>query len=140
MVMPGSLIEKLGLKENSKVLFYKAPKDVMYLFEKAGLEIKKSPAGQFDYIHYFVIHQSDMKEYFPKLKEHLKSGGSLWVSWPKAGKLNTDLTIKTVIKIGYDFGLVESKAIRIDDNWSALKFTFPKQGKIYNNSYGKLAT
>ena len=137
--MSRSLIEKLGLKKNIKALFYKAPKDVLHLFEGAEFDIKKNLAGQFDYIHYFVIHQSEMKLNFPKLKEHLKPGGTLWLSWPKASKLDSDLTIKSVIKIGYDFGLVESKAIRIDDTWSALKFTFPKEGKVYNNSYGKLA-
>ena len=62
----------------------------------------------------------------------------LWVSWPKDGKLGTDLNIKTVIKLGYDYGLVESTCLRIDAIWSGLKFTHPKKGKVYHNSYGKL--
>lgn len=137
--MERSLIDKLGIKASDKVLFYKAPADVMHVFENSKFEIKKRLSGNFDYIHYFVIHQSDMKLNFPKLKEHLNPGSTLWISWPKASKLDSDLTIKHVIKIGYDFGLVESKSIRIDDTWAALKFTFPKEGKVYNNSYGKLA-
>ena len=57
---------------------------------------------------------------------------------PKSGQKETDLTITKVIKIGYDYGLVESKTISIDSVWSAIKFTHPKEGKEYNNSYGKL--
>ena len=43
-----------------------------------------------------------------------------------------------VIKIGYDCGLVESTCLRIDDTWTALRFTHPKPGKVYTNSYGTL--
>ena len=67
-----------------------------------------------------------------------RPGGMLWVSWPKGGRLGTDLTLPTVIAIGYDLGLVESTCLRVDDTWSALKFTHPKPGKTYRNSYGTL--
>lgn len=56
----------------------------------------------------------------------------------KGGKSGTDLNIKIIIKLGYDFGLVESTCLSINETWSGLKFTFPKIGKAYNNSYGKL--
>ncbi len=62
----------------------------------------------------------------------------LWVSWPKGRKLGADLNIKSVIKLGYDFGLVESTCLSINEIWSGLKFTHPQKGKVYNNSYGTL--
>ena len=43
-----------------------------------------------------------------------------------------------MIGIGYDHGLVESKTLGIDRVWAAMKFTFPKAGKTYHNSYGTL--
>ncbi|WP_461102111.1 hypothetical protein [Spirosoma koreense] len=43
-----------------------------------------------------------------------------------------------MIEIGYTYVLVESKAISVDATWSALTFTHPKEGKIYQNSYGTL--
>jgi hypothetical protein len=52
--------------------------------------------------------------------------------------LGSDLALPTVIGIGYRHGLVESTCLRIDDTWSGLKFTFPKPGKTYANSYGTL--
>ena len=60
------------------------------------------------------------------------------MSWPKNGKLETDLKLTTVIRLGYDHVLVESKTISIDGTWSAIKFTHPKHGKVYANSYGQL--
>jgi hypothetical protein len=74
----------------------------------------------------------------PQLKKHLAQSGSLWVSWPKGRAAGTDLTLRDVIRMAYDAGLVESKTIAFDDEWSAIKLTFPKAGKVYRNSYGKL--
>jgi hypothetical protein len=62
----------------------------------------------------------------------------LWISWPKNRQLGTDLTLPTVIQIGYGHGLVESKCLSVNSTWSALKFTHPREGKAYNNSYGRL--
>ena len=75
---------------------------------------------------------------FPRLKRHLRPTGALWVSWPKGRKLGADLTLPTVIEIGYRHGLVESTTLRVDDTWSAMKFTHPKAGRVYRNSYGTL--
>lgn len=68
----------------------------------------------------------------------MRTGGMLWVSWPKGGRFGTDLTMKQVIAIGYDLNMVESICLRIDEAWAGLKFTRPKPGKIYVNSYGTL--
>ena len=68
-----------------------------------------------DYIHLFVKSEAEFIDFFPKLKSHFKPNGMLWVSWPQGGKLGTDLIIKTVIKLGYDFGLVESTCLSIND-------------------------
>ncbi|MCT1530552.1 hypothetical protein M3B46_06060 [Sphingobacterium daejeonense] len=86
----------------------------------------------------FVKTQAEQTDIFPKLKKHLKLDGMLWVSWPKGGQLETDLTLPKVIKIGYEFGLVERTCLSINEIWSALKFTHPKKGKKYNNSHAKL--
>ena len=75
---------------------------------------------------------------FPKLKQHLNAAGMMWLSWPKARKLGPDLSLPKVIEIGYSHGLVESTTLRIDDTWSAIKFTHPKKGKIYHNKFGTL--
>lgn len=133
-----SIPEKMGIKKNTDAILINAPDD----FEKQILSFEINPAktlaGEFDYIHYFVKTQKEFHSRFPVLKKHLKPAGMLWLSWPKSGQLETDLSLTKVIEIGYEYGLVESKVISLDATWSAIKFTYPKAGKEYNNSYGKL--
>ena len=130
--------KKMGLKADSRAYMVNAPKEAVEAIDPPPLELATKLTGDFDYIHFFAKSQDEFNDTFPKLKKHLKPGGMLWVSWPKNGKLGTDLKLTKVIELGYNFGLVESKSISIDATWSALKFTHPKAGKIYNNHYGDL--
>lgn len=136
--MTKTVSQKMGIKENSRAFFVNADIKALDNINLPPLETQDKLKGDFDYIHLFVKTQTEFIDYFPLLKTQLKPNGMLWVSWPKGGKLGTDLNIKTVIKLGYDFGLVESICLSVNDIWSGLKFTHPKKGKIYNNSYGKL--
>ena len=129
---------KMGIKPGSRAYFAGSDEAPIAAISLPDLKILKSLSGKIDYIHLFAKDQKKMEEWFPKLKKHLAINGMLWVSWPKAKQLGTDLNIKEVIRIGYDHGLVESTALSINPVWSALKFTYPKAGKEYNNSYGKL--
>ena len=133
-----TVAQKMGIKENSRTIFINFNKEAIDNIELPNLDISTTLENEFDYIHFFAKNQADFIEHFPKLKSHLKDNGMLWVSWQKGKKLDTDLNIKVVIKLGYDFGLVESTCLSINHIWSGLKFTHPKKGKIYNNSYGKL--
>ena len=133
-----TVAQKMGVKANSHAFFVNSEKEVLDTMQLPHLDIFTKLEQPFEYIHLFVKTQSEFNHHFPVLKEYLYPGGMLWVSWPKGGKLGTDLNIKIIIKLGYDFGLVESTCLSINDSWSGLKFTHPKKGKIYNNSYGKL--
>jgi hypothetical protein len=137
-LMSGVVAKKLGLKEGVRAIFVNAPASAIESIDPPTLELETELTGQFDYIHFFAASQDEFNGMFPRLKTHLKPTGKLWVSWPKDGQLDTDLSLTAVIKLGYDYGLVESKTIRIDTTWSAIKFTHPKKGKVYKNSYGTL--
>ena len=132
--------QKMGIKENSLFLFINAPSDAIDVMKLPEIDIAKRLTGEFDYIHLFVKTQSEYKDKFPKLKPHLKLSGMLWVSWPKAGQLHTDLSLPKIINIGYGFGFVESTCLSINSIWSALKFTHPKKGKVYHNSHAELTS
>jgi len=133
-----TVAQKMGVKENTSAYFVNAPKELIEVIVLPEVKISKTLKTEFDYIHLFVKTQAKQTDIFPKLKKHLKLDGMLWVSWPKGGQLETDLTLPKVIKIGYEFGLVESTCLSINEIWSALKFTHPKKGKKYNNSHAKL--
>jgi hypothetical protein len=136
MIRPVS--KKIGLQDGMRTFLVNAPKEALKSIDSKHLEIARSLRGTFDYIHFFTTRQADFEDRFPRLKTHLKPDGMLWVSWPKNRKLDTDLTLTKVIELGYNYGLVESKTISIDSTWSAIKFTHPKKGKKYKNSYGRL--
>lgn len=136
--MHRSVSLKMGIKEGQRTFFVNAPAAALEAMELPPLSISKEKKGLFDYIHLFVKSQEEFQQQFPSLKAHLAPNGKLWVSWPKRKQLDTDLSLPTVIKLGYDHGLVESVCLSVDELWSALKFTHPKKGKAYHNSYGKL--
>jgi hypothetical protein len=130
--------KKMGIKEGIRAIFIDAPAEAIEAINLPSVNMASKLTGFFDYIHLFVTSLKAMKKYFPKSKAHLKPGGMLWVSWPKNGQLETDLSLTKIINIGYGFGLVESTGLSVDSTWSALKFTHPKKGKVYNNSHGTL--
>ena len=136
--MTGLASRKMGIKEGARAFLVNAPAEAVEAIDPSELDLATKLTGKFDYIHLFTKSKEDFNERFPRLKAHLKPTGMLWVSWPKNRKLGTDLTLTKVIELGYNHGLVESKTISIDATWSAIKFTHPKKGKVYKNSYGKL--
>ena len=136
--MPGLASTKMGVKPGARTFLVNAPVAATEAIDPTSLDVASGLKGKFDYIHFFTKSQEEFNDWFPRLKSHLKPTGMLWVSWPKSRKLGTDLTLTKVIELGYNHGLVESKTISIDETWSAIKFTHPKQGKLYKNRYGKL--
>ncbi len=136
--MSKTVSEKMGIKEGSRAFFLNAPEAAWGAIDPPGLDVAPELAGEFDYVHLFARSRAELDGAFPELKAHLKPTGVLWVSWPKGKKLGTDLALPKVIEVGYNHGLVESKCVSVDETWSALKFTRPKQGKSYDNSFGRL--
>ena len=136
--MSRSVAEKMGIKESMRAYFVNAPALALKAIGLPELAVSEDLDGDFDHIHFFSITQAEMDETLPKLKAHLRASGMLWMSWPKGGKLGSDLVLPKVIEIAYRHGLVESTCLRIDDTWAGLKLTHPKKGKVYRNSYGTL--
>lgn len=118
------LIKKLAMKENMRGIFLHIPQNVKKLFQNAPLDIANRFSGTFDYIHLFSKTERQLKTDFPKARKALASNGILWVSWPKAGKLDTDLNENRVREIGLTDGLIDIKVAAIDETWSGLKFVY----------------
>ena len=136
--MPSALSSKVGLKEESRAYLMDVPREVAVELSASGARFSQSLTGSFTFIHAFFVSAVKLDTKFPQFMRHLAKGGALWISWPKAGQLESDLSLRKIIEIGYRNGLVESKTIGVDSTWSAIKFTHPKMGKKYSNSYGKL--
>jgi hypothetical protein len=136
--MTSTVSDKMGIKVGGRAIFVNAPETALEAIDPPRLDVASELAGEFDHIHLFARTRAQLDDAFPKLKAHLKPTGMFWVSWPKNKKLGTDLTLPKVIEIGYNHGLVESKTLSVDATWSAMKFTHPRKGKVYDNSYGRL--
>ena len=134
--MTRSVAAKMGIRAGSRAIFVNAPETALAAIDPPEIDVAAHLAGLFDSIHLFTTNQKDLDAAFPTLILHLKPRGALWVSWPKGRQLGADLTLHDVIHIGYRHGLVESKSLSFDTTWSAIKFTQPVEGKMYNNRYG----
>lgn len=86
--------------------------------------------GAFDYLHFFARSRADLVKDFPRLREKLAPGGSLWISWIKqssvrgGGGLPGDLNENTIRRTALSSGLVDVKVASLDAEWSALKLVW----------------
>jgi len=122
------LSEKLGIKENSRVIFLNCPPHLITLITlniPNSILIENDLEGQFDFIQFFAQDKAELEKNFPHLKKFLKPNGALWISWKKKGPHSLgDLSENKVQEIGLQNGLVDVKVVSIDDIWSGLKFVF----------------
>lgn len=136
--MPARIADKMRIHAGERLYLANGPAEAVAAIDLPAVRVAKRLAGRFDHIVLFTKTQRELQARFPRLRDRLEAAGKLWIAWPKGGRLDTDLDLKHVIRIGYDHGLVESTQLRIDETWTALKFTRPKPNKKYNNSYGQL--
>lgn len=118
------LIKKLVIKPNNRLAILNAPQGYRDLLGALpdGVQASDQLEGEFDVIHAFFIKKADLEPQINTLKNHLKSGGILWVSYPKAGKLGTDLKRDPLYELMKQYGIEANQQIAIDDNWSAMRF------------------
>jgi len=137
--MTRTVADKMRIRAGSRAHIVDGPAAVVAAMALPDLESTDDLVGEFDYLHLFVTTQDAMRHGFPPLAGRLRRGGALWVSWPKGRRHGSDLDLRSVIRIGYDLGMVESTCLRVDEAWAALRFTHPRPGRSYHNSYGTLA-
>jgi hypothetical protein len=117
------LIKKLVIKPNYRMAILNAPQGYRDLLGTLpeGTQVSDQLEGVFDLIQAFFIKNSELTPQIDILKSHLKSGGLLWVCYPKSGKLGTDLKRDPMYAQLLQHGLEGVAMIAIDDNWSAMR-------------------
>jgi hypothetical protein len=123
--MPASpLSQKLQVKPGYKLLALHAPKsyfdDLQPLPE--GVQLAHTAKGHFDVVHLFVTSGVDFRKRIGAASKSVKPGGILWVSWPKASKLDTDLNRDTLAAEAAKSGLRTVASVSVDETWAALRF------------------
>jgi CheY-like chemotaxis protein len=125
------LTKKLGISERSSIALLGAPSG----FETElgtlpdGVSFGRDDCDTADVILWFVTSVADLERDFGVAASRMRSGGRLWIAWPKAASsVASDLKQPVVRAFGLDRGLVDYKIASIDETWSALCFTRQKIG------------
>ena len=88
----------------------------------AGATVAHRASGKFDLVQLFVKTQADVAKRVPAAEKARKPGGIIWICWPKASKLATDLNRDVLFRAAQEFGLQGVSNVSIDETWSALRF------------------
>lgn len=114
------LVAKLRLKAGMRVAVANAPAG--FRLEAPGVAVGKSLTRDRDLVVQFATTQKELKARWPKVVGAVKSGGALWVAYPKKSSgIETDLGMgEWSATKGSDWNPVAR--ISIDDTWSAVRF------------------
>ena len=123
-----SLIKKLGIKPEMKILLINNPDDYYKLLEVdiTDQTCKKNETP--DLIHLFIKTVKEFESEMKALKSVYKknSAAIIWVSWyKKAAKIPTDITEDVIRNYALENDLVDVKVCAVSDIWSGLKLVVP---------------
>ena len=123
-----SLLKKLGIKPEMKVLLINNPDDYYKILEAdiSDQLCKKNERPEF--IHLFVKNVKEFEAAMKKLKPVCKQNPTItiWVSWyKKAAKIETDITEDVIRNYALKNDLVDVKVCAVNDIWSGLKLVVP---------------
>lgn len=117
------LFQKLGLKPGMVCLTIGAPAHYPDLVKGAEDVTFSTRSKSADVVHLFCPDTKTLKNKIEKALHHVRSGGALWVSWPKkSGALYKDLTEDDLRSVILPMGWVDVKVCAVDADWSGLKF------------------
>jgi hypothetical protein len=123
-----TLIKKLGIREDAKVLLLHAPENYFTLLEKNITKqfCKKNELPGL--VHLFAankkIFEKEMFTLQPLWKKN--TAITIWVSWyKKSSGMATDITEATIRNYALTNGLVDIKVCAVSELWSGLKLVVP---------------
>jgi len=125
------LFKKLLLKPGYRAALLYAPEgyprsegdlpEGVHLVDETG--VAAEPPHSFDFVHLFVGSVRELQERSPGALTAVKSGGLLWISYPKkTGKIKTDISRDAGWDAVKRAGLEGVSLVSVDDTWSAMRF------------------
>ncbi|WP_271769637.1 DUF3052 family protein [Aquimarina algiphila] len=124
------LYQKLGIKEDYKVLFYNEPEAYYQWLEIPFQPTKVSGEDLADMMHIFAKDKEKLREYLVNGISQIQQNGMIWVSWPKkTSKVETNITEDTIREIAFPLGLVDIKVCSVSAVWSGLKIVIRKENR-----------
>ncbi|WP_109433919.1 DUF3052 family protein [Aquimarina sp. AU119] len=124
------LYQKLGIKEDYKVLFYNEPEAYYQWLEIPFQPTKVSGEDLADMMHIFAKDKEKLREYLINGISQIQQNGMIWVSWPKkTSKVETNITEDIIREIAFPLGLVDIKVCSVSAVWSGLKIVIRKENR-----------
>ena len=121
-----TIAQKLLIKPGYKILILNPPAGYTALIGELpeGVTLMKKSSPSADLIQVFIKSKKEMEEQLPRMKESLKAGGLLWVTYPKgASKIPVDIN-RDIIAAYARIGMEAVDNFSVDDTWSALRLKF----------------
>ncbi|MFL5311227.1 MAG: hypothetical protein ACJ79H_12315 [Myxococcales bacterium] len=112
-----ALGKKLLLKPGMKVALVGEPADQRALYQ--GIEASSRTP---DAVVLYAATAKDLAAALPVARKRLAADGRLWIAYPKAKKLGTDLNRDSLWKLMEPEGLQGVRLVSLDDTWSAMMF------------------
>ena len=119
------LVRKLGIKAGAEVALLDAPAGFEQVLAPLpeGVRLRRTARGRLDVIVLFATELSALRRRFGAAEAALDTDGGLWIAWPKrASRLPTDLDLRRIQGVAFEWGLVDNKSCAIDEVWSGLRF------------------
>jgi len=117
--MDASLAKKLLLKPGTAFAVVAAPEEHGALLDGAGAV---KGAGL---VLVYAVNRDDVPARLPKVLKALDPDSRLWIAYPKAKKLGTDLNRDTLVGVLREYRFEPVRMVSIDETWSAMWFKRP---------------
>jgi len=113
-----SVADKL-LAKGAKIALVGAPADQRGLFEPEDITSDAKKAGL---LLLYAANEAALEKQLGSAVKSLGEEARLWVAYPKAGKLETDLNRDTLWPLLEKKGFEGVRLVALDDTWSAMMF------------------
>lgn len=113
------LAKKLHVREGSRVAVLGAPATIDLVLPPGVFPAKSS--GPADIVLAYAKNAAAVRPALARAGKILADGGALWIAYPKAGQLGTDLNRDVLARALQADGLEPVGQIAVDGVWSALR-------------------
>jgi hypothetical protein len=116
---PVDVAARLQLKADQALFVADRPADVS--LELADSSILEQPSNA-DTLVFFCVDRGAVERRREQVTGAARRDLLVWVAYPKAGRLGTDLSRDSLAALFKDDGVRPGRQIAIDETWSALRF------------------
>ena len=120
-----TLLQKLGIKEGTRMATVNAPADFRENLGVLPLAVEWANRVRppLDLVIAFHTKRSTLVANWPALTAAAHPNGAIWLAWPKkASGLVTDVNENVLREEFLPTGWVDNKVCAIDETWSGLRF------------------